>query len=62
MDEDDLEPKKASTSFEPRVFDALSIEELTTYIEELKAEIARAEAVIQAKKGFRDTAEGIFGR
>ena len=41
--------------------DTLSIEELTTYIEELKAEIARAEAVIQAKKGFRDTAEGVFG-
>ena len=61
MDEDDLEPKKTTTSFVPRVFDTLSIEELTTYIEELKAEITRAEAMIQSKKGFRDTAEGVFG-
>ena len=61
MDEDDLEPKKMSKSLEPRVFDTLSIEELTTYIEELKAEISRAEAAIQAKKGFRDTAEDVFG-
>ena len=60
MDEDDLEPKTRK-SFEPRVFDTLSIEELTAYIEELKAEIARAEAAIQAKQGFRDTAEGVFG-
>ena len=62
MDEDDLEPKKTKKSFEPRIFDTLSIEELTTYIEELKAEISRAEAAIQAKQGFRDTAEDVFGQ
>jgi uncharacterized small protein (DUF1192 family) len=62
MDEDDLEPTKTSKSFEPRVFDTLSVEELTAYIEELKSEIARAEAAIDAKKGFRDSAEGVFRR
>ena len=62
MDEDDLEPRKTKNSFEPRALDNLSIEELTDYIEELKGEIARAEAAIEAKKGFRDSAESVFGR
>jgi uncharacterized small protein (DUF1192 family) len=58
-DEDDLRPKSGK-SFEPRVFDTLSIEELTAYIAELQAEIARAEAAIGAKQGFRDSAEDVF--
>ena len=61
MDEDEIEPKGKS-SFEPRVFDTLSIEELKRYIAELKAEIARAEAAIGAKEGFRDSAEDVFRR
>lgn len=59
MDEEEIVPKSAK-NFEPLVFDTLSIEELTTYIEELKAEIKRAEAAIDAKKGFRESAQGVF--
>ncbi|MDX1486130.1 MAG: DUF1192 domain-containing protein [Alphaproteobacteria bacterium] len=61
MDEDEIQPK-AKSSFEPRVFDTLSIEELKRYIAELKAEIARAESAIGAKEGFRDSAEDVFRR
>lgn len=61
MDEEELEPRMPK-GFQPRVLDNLSIEELTNYIEELKAEIARAEAAIGAKKNVRDSAEGIFRR
>jgi len=59
MDEEDLEPVKAK-SFEGKVFDTFSIEEIEAYIGELKAEIARAEAAIGAKRGFRDSAEDVF--
>lgn len=59
MDEEEIVPKSAK-NFEPLVFDTLSIEELTTYIEELKAEIKRAEAAIDAKKEFRESAQGVF--
>ncbi|HSR56052.1 MAG TPA: DUF1192 family protein [Alphaproteobacteria bacterium] len=58
-DDDDIERQKAK-SFEPKVFDTFSIEELNVYIGELKAEIARAEAAIEAKKGFRSSAEDVF--
>ena len=61
MDEEELEPKK-SAGLVPRVFDSLSIEELTEYIGELKAEILRAEAAIDKKKNVRDDAENFFRR
>ena len=59
MDEDESVPKTAK-KFEPLVFDALSIEELAAYIVELKEEIARAEAAIDAKRRFRESAQGVF--
>lgn len=59
MDEDEPLPKPAK-HFEPMVFDSLSIEELAAYVEALKKEIARAEAAIDAKKRFRESAQGVF--
>lgn len=60
-DDEDIERQKAK-HFEPKVFDAFSIDELNAYIAELKAEIARAEAAIESKKGFRSSAEDVFKR
>ncbi|MCH8918424.1 MAG: DUF1192 family protein [Alphaproteobacteria bacterium] len=59
MDEDETLPK-AAKKFEPLVFDTLAIEELTAYIVELRKEIARAEAAINAKKGFHESAQDVF--
>ena len=42
------------------MFDTLAIEELTAYIVELRKEIARAEAAINAKKGFHESAQEVF--
>jgi len=59
MDEDETVPKVAK-KFKPLVFDTLSIEELAAYIVELKEEITRAEASIDAKKRFRESAQDVF--
>ena len=58
MDLDDLEPRK--TAAKPKPLDPMSIEELRTYIAELKAEIARAEAMIASKLDQRSRAESLF--
>ena len=57
MDTDELEPVKKSEKID---FDTFSIEELREYIEELKAEIAKAESFIQSKQGDRLKAEELF--
>ena len=57
MDTDELEPVKKSENID---FDTLSVEELREYIEELKAEIAKAESFIQSKQGDRLKAEELF--
>ena len=57
MDTDELEPVKKSEKID---FDTLSIEELKEYIEELKAEIIKAEKFIQSKQGDRFKAEELF--
>ena len=57
MDTDDLEPVKKSEKID---FDTLSVEELREYIEELKAEIAKAENFIQSKQGDKLKAEELF--
>ena len=57
MDTDDLEPVKKSEKID---FDTLSVEELKEYIDELKAEIIKAENFIQSKQGDRLKAEGLF--
>lgn len=58
MDSDDLEPVKPVAA--PRDLDILSIEALGAYIDELKAEIARAERAIQAKRSARSAADAVF--
>ena len=57
MDTDDQEPLKKSEKID---FDTLSIEELREYIDELKAEIIKAENFIQSKQGDRLKAEELF--
>lgn len=59
MDEDLPQPKKPE-GLTPRVLDNLSIEELTDYITQLRAEIARSEGAIAAKQDVRASAETVF--
>lgn len=58
MDTDDLEPLPRPAG--PKDLDTMSIEALGDYIKTLQAEIARAEAAIQAKKAARQGAEAFF--
>lgn len=58
MDIEELEPKKQKP--QPRNLDVLSIEELSTYIEEMQAEIMRVEEKIAAKKAHINAAAGLF--
>jgi uncharacterized small protein (DUF1192 family) len=58
MDIEELEPKKQKP--QPRNLDVLSIEELNTYIEEMRAEIRRVEEKIAAKKAHINAAASIF--
>ncbi|HUT48403.1 MAG TPA: DUF1192 domain-containing protein [Alphaproteobacteria bacterium] len=55
---DELEPQ--SQPNKPTDISGWSAEDLKAYIEALKAEIARAEAVIAARKGQISDAEQIF--
>ena len=57
MDTDDLEPIKKPKNID---FDTLGIEELEEYIEELKAEIKKAENFIKSKGKDRMKAEDLF--
>jgi uncharacterized small protein (DUF1192 family) len=58
MDTDDLEPRKR----QPGAPDlpAMSIEALAEYIEELRTEISRAEAMIVSKNAARGVADDVF--
>ena len=58
MDIDDLEPIKTKATL--KNLEVMSIEALGEYVEELKAEIARAEAEIAAKQKARAGAESFF--
>jgi uncharacterized small protein (DUF1192 family) len=58
MDTDDLEPQKKKPVL--RNLDPLSIEELQSYIMEMKEEISRVEAKIVAKKTHLSAAAGLF--
>ena len=57
MDTDDLEPIKKPEKID---FDTLSIEELKEYIEDLKAEIKKAQSFIESKEKDRLDAESLF--
>ena len=58
MDLEELEPRKQKP--QPRNLDVMSIEELTAYIEEMRAEIRRVEEKIAAKKAHINAAAGLF--
>jgi uncharacterized small protein (DUF1192 family) len=58
MDFDDLEPLKKKPVL--RNLDPLSVEELQTYIAEMKEEIARVEAKILAKQAHLSAASSLF--
>lgn len=58
MDTDDLEPLTAKAG--AKDMEDMSIAALGEYIEELKAEIDRAQAAIEAKQAARAGAEAIF--
>jgi uncharacterized small protein (DUF1192 family) len=58
MDIEELEPKKQKP--QPRNLDVLSIEELNTYIDEMRTEIKRVEEKIAAKKAHINAAAGLF--
>jgi uncharacterized small protein (DUF1192 family) len=58
VDLEELEPKKQKPQL--RNLDVLSIEELTTYIEEMRAEIRRVEEKIAAKRAHLNAAAGLF--
>jgi uncharacterized small protein (DUF1192 family) len=59
MDDDDL-PLSRPERPQPKDLTPLSVAELEAYIVELKSEIARAEAAIEAKLGQRAGAESFF--
>ena len=58
MDVDDLEPAKKKPA--PKNLDEMSIEALGDYVEDLRAEIARAQAMIEDKIKARDAADSVF--
>jgi uncharacterized small protein (DUF1192 family) len=60
MDEDDA-PKRRRLVEQP-VLDSFGVAELQDYIAGLRAEIARAEAMIARKSGHRGAAEAVFGK
>jgi uncharacterized small protein (DUF1192 family) len=60
FDPDEDAPKRPPQRLVPLVLDRFSVAELRAYIDELRAEIARAEADIERKQGHRSAAEAFF--
>jgi uncharacterized small protein (DUF1192 family) len=60
--EEDNEPLTKRRRLEPLLLDSLGIEELRSYIGELKTEIARVEADIGRKDSHRTAADAFFKR
>ncbi len=58
MDIDDLEPRNKPSK--PKDLTLYSVADLRVYIDLLKAEIARAEAVIKQKDTHKDAASAFF--
>ncbi|MEO5376079.1 MAG: DUF1192 domain-containing protein [Alphaproteobacteria bacterium] len=57
MDTDDIEPGSGTR---PRDLESMSIEALNQYVSDLKAEIARVQAAIAAKRDVRQGADALF--
>ncbi|MGA7324967.1 MAG: DUF1192 domain-containing protein [Rhodomicrobium sp.] len=58
MDIDDLEPKHKPSK--PKDLSIYSIDDLRKYVELLKAEIRRAEAMITQKEAQKNAASSVF--
>lgn len=58
MDIEDLEPRKQPTKLKDLT--VYSVEDLRRYVDVLKAEITRAEAVIQQKDAHKNAASAFF--
>lgn len=58
MDPDDLEPKTKKPP--PKNLQIMDIEELQDYIDGMKEEIQRAEAMIKSKQAVRAGADALF--
>ena len=58
MEIEDLEPRKKAVA--PKELDSLSVQELTDYIGELEAEIARVKTKIAAKQAHLSGAASLF--
>lgn len=61
MPEDEDVPRR-KRHLEPPVLDSFGIEELRSYIDELKLEITRVEAEINRKQSHRSAADAFFRR
>ena len=62
MAREEDEPLRKRRRLEPLPLDALGIEELRSYIHELRAEIVRVEADIDRKSSHRNAADAFFKR
>lgn len=60
MDFEDLEPKNKTRK--PVDLSTWNVEDLEEYIENMKAEILRAEAMIREKRSISSAAESLFKR
>ena len=58
MDLEDLEPRNKKPK--PKDLEALGVEELEAYIEELEAEIARVKEKLTAKQAYLSGADSLF--
>lgn len=58
MFEDELEPRKKRPPL--KNLEPMSVDELSAYVEDLKNEIARAEAEITKKKAYASAASSFF--
>ena len=58
MEAEDLEPRKKAVA--PKELDSLSVQELTDYIGDLEAEIARVKVKIAAKQAHLSGAASLF--
>ncbi len=58
MDIEELEPRKQSPK--PKDLSIYSVQDLLHYIDMLKAEIARAEAMLERKDAHKDAASAFF--
>lgn len=58
MFDDDLDPKTKAPK--KKNLEPMSVDEIAAYIEDLKAEIVRAEAEMAKKKAYASTASSFF--